>query len=64
MNNIASQAYTESPACGSDQGVLLLAKCWIVEDVAEALLMDNVTVRRWHKELSGRRRGSVVANAK
>ena len=36
---------------GSDQGaVLLLAKGWTVKDVAEVILVNDVTVRRWHKE--------------
>ena len=39
--------------------MLWLAKCWTVEDVAEALLVDDVTVRRWHKESSRRRRKLV-----
>ena len=30
--------------------MLLLAKGWTVEDMAGVLLMDNVTVRRWHKK--------------
>ena len=32
------------------KAVLWLAKGWTVEDVAEVILVDDVTVRRWHKE--------------